>query len=307
MSFSLDIKRIAKEGYQLFSRNSLVSFATVIVMTMSLLSFSGIIFLNTVLGYSLNALNERVDVNIYFTPDAQQEEIVEFSKRVRNIAGVRDVDFVSREQALLDFQDRHADDNLIIRSLQELGDNPLGASLNVRAFDSAQYEVIISAIEKDPAVLNADFIEGINYYDNQSLIERLQTFSSITRSIGYAISIFFAAIAVLIIISTLRIAIFASKNDIVVKRLVGAVHRYIRVPFLVQGSLYGVIAALLATLVLIPITQQLGSFTETFFGGVNLATYFQVNFLRIFVILLSTGILLGVIASGISVKKYLKV
>jgi cell division transport system permease protein len=307
MSLSLDIKRIATEGFRSFSRNSLVSFATVVVMTMSLLVFSGVIFLNAILGYSLNELNERVDVNIYFLPDAPEDEALALSQRISEIQGVREVSFISREEALANFQMKHADDDLIIRSLEELGDNPLGASLNVQAYDSADYEQIITAIEGDAAVANGDFIDAINYHDNRALIERLGHFSSVTRSVGYAISVFFAAIAVLVIISTLRIAIYASKNDIVVKRLVGAEHRYVRGPFLVQGILYGAVAAILAMLALIPIAAQVGAYTETFFGGMNLATYLQANFIQIFIVLLSVGVLLGIIASSISVKKYLKV
>ena len=307
MSLSLDIKRIATEGFRSFSRNSLVSFATVVVMTMSLLVFSGVIFLNAILGYSLNELNERVDVNIYFLPDAPEDEALELSQRISEIQGVREVSFISREEALANFQMKHSDDELITRSLEELGDNPLGASLNVQAYDSADYEQIITAIEGDAAVANGDFIDAINYHDNRALIERLGHFSSVTRSVGYAISVFFAAIAVLVIISTLRIAIYASKNDIVVKRLVGAEHRYVRGPFLVQGILYGAVAAILAMLALIPIAAQVGAYTETFFGGMNLATYLQANFIQIFIVLLSVGVLLGIIASSISVKKYLKV
>lgn len=307
MSLSLDIKRIATEGFRSFSRNSLVSFATVVVMTMSLLVFSGIIFLNAILGYSLNELNERVDVNIYFLPDAPEDEALELSQRISEIQGVREVSYISREEALANFQMKHADDELISRSLEELGDNPLGASLNVQAYDSADYEQIITTIEGDAAVSNGDFIDAINYHDNRALIERLGHFSAVTRSVGYAISVFFAAIAVLVIISTLRIAIYASKNDIVVKRLVGAEHRYVRGPFLIQGVLYGAVAAVLATLALIPIAAQVGAYTETFFGGMNLATYLQANFIQIFIVLLSVGVLLGIIASSISVKKYLKV
>ncbi len=307
MSLPLDIKRIATEGFRSFSRNSLVSFATVVVMTMSLLVFSGVIFLNAILGYSLNELNERVDVNIYFLPDAPEDEALALSQRISEIQGVREVSFISREEALANFQMKHSDDELITRSLEELGDNPLGASLNVQAYDSADYEQIITAIEGDAAVANGDFIDAINYHDNRALIERLGHFSSVTRSVGYAISVFFAAIAVLVIISTLRIAIYASKNDIVVKRLVGAEHRYVRGPFLIQGILYGAVAAILAMLALIPIAAQVGAYTETFFGGMNLATYLQANFIQIFIVLLSVGVLLGIIASSISVKKYLKV
>lgn len=307
MSLSLDIKRIINEGVSTFGRNSIVSFAAVVVMTMSLLVLSGVLFLNAVLGFSLSQLQDRVDVNVYFFPDTPVEEITLLAENIEEIPEVRDVVYVSREEAFEDFQTRHEGDELIRRSLEELGDNPLGASLNIRAYDSQDYEIIVSAIEAMPAVANANFVERINYYDNKSLIERLNEFSSISQSVAYAATMFFAAVAVLVIISTLRIAIYSAKNDIIVKRLVGAEHRYVRGPFLVQGIMYGVISSILTMIVLLPITQQIGTYTETFFGGMNIAQYYQTNAFQIFFILLAFAVILGIIASAISVKKYLRV
>lgn len=307
MSLGLDIKRIVKEGTSTFGRNSIVSFAAVVVMTMSLLVLSGVLFLNAVLGFSLAQLQDRVDVNVYFFPDTPVEEITSLAEKIEAIPEVRDVTYVSREQAFEEFQIRHEGDELIRRSLEELGDNPLGASLNVRAYDSEDYEDIVAAIESEPAVENANFVERINYYDNKTLIDRLNEFSEISRSVAYAATIFFAAVAVLVIISTLRIAIFSAKNDIIVKRLVGAEHRYVRGPFLVQGVMYGVISSILTIILLLPITQQIAKYTETFFGGINIAQYYQTNVIQIFVILLAFAVILGIIASAISVKKYLRV
>jgi len=307
MSLSLDTKRIIKEGVSTFGRNSIVSFAAIVVMTMSLLVLSGALFLNAVLGFSLSQLQDRVDVNVYFFPDTPVEEITSLSQTIEEIPEVRDVVYVSRDEAFEDFKNRHQGDELIRRSLEELGDNPLGASLNIRAYDSEDYESIVSSIESQPVVKNADFVERINYYDNKALIERLNEFSSISRSVAYATTVFFAAVAILVIISTLRIAIFSAKNDIIVKRLVGAEHRYVRGPFLVQGVMYGLISSILTMIALFPITRQIAAYTETFFGGMNIAQYYQTNVLSIFMILLAFAVILGIIASAISVKKYLKV
>lgn len=307
MSVKTDIKRIIKEGWSSFTRNNIVSFASVVVMTMSMLVLSGVIFLNAVLGFSLNQLQDRVDVNVYFFPDTPVEEITSLATTIENLPEVRDVVYVSREEAFETFQARHAEDPLIQRSLEELGANPLGAALNIRAWDSTNYEQIVESIESQPVVANTDFVERINYYDNKGLIERLNEFSVIARTIGYALTAFIAGIAVLVIISTIRIAIYSSKNDIVVKRLVGAEHRYIRGPFLVQGALYGIIGALVTTAALFPITSWIGKYTDSFFGGMNIASYYLTNFIQIFIILLAFAVILGMLASALSVKKYLKV
>lgn len=307
MSLVLDVKRITKEGMRSFSRNQLVSLASIVVMTMSLLILAGVMLFHAVLGFSLAQLENRVDVNLYFYPDTPEIEIQNLATTIEDISGVRDVVYVSRTEALTEFQKQHKDDPLIQRSLDELGENPLGASLNIRAYDSTRYQDIVEDIESLPVVANTDFVERINYYDNQELINRLNEFSRIATSVGYAITMFFAAVAVMVIISTLRLAIFSSKDDIIVKRLVGAEDRYIQGPFLVQGVTYGLISTLITFIILFPITRTIGSYTDTFFGGMNIAQYYQTNALQMLIILLVFSAILGIIASAISVKKYLRV
>ncbi|MCD5389929.1 MAG: ABC transporter permease [Candidatus Pacebacteria bacterium] len=307
MSLHLDLKRIFREGLISFWRNRIVSFSSVLVMTMSLLTLSSLLFLSGVLDFTLAQFQERVDINIYFFPDAPVQEIKDLEEKIKLIPEVRDVVYVSKEEALINFEKRHADDDLIKRSLEELGDNPLGASLNIRAHESTQYESVVKSIESEPLVKNAEFVERINYNDNKNIIERLNQFTSIVQNISYAVILFLSIISVLVLISTMRIAIYASRDEIIVKRLVGAEHRYIRGPFAVIGSLYGFIAAIITMISLFPITRWLSGITKTFFGGMDIATYFMNNLLQFAVIIISVGIILGFFSSILAVRKYLRV
>lgn len=306
MSLRLDIQRIFREGLINFWRNKLISFSTIIVMTMAMLVMSSLLFMNAILNFSLVQLQDRVDINIYFFPDVPQEEIIILQDKLALVPEIRDVQYVSREQAFLDFQERHKNDDLINRSLEELGDNPLGASLNIRAFDSTQYEAVIAAIESEPVVTNSDFVERINYYDNKTLIERLNQFSNVVRLVGYAVVVFFSIVALLVILSTMRIAIFAAKKEIQIKRLVGAEHRYVRGPFLIMGGIYGFLSALLTMIALYPMTRWVGRYTESFFGGMNIYNYYSINVVPMFVILLTVGMIIGIVSSRVAARKYLK-
>ncbi len=307
MSLSLDIRRIAREGLVNFWRNKLISFSSVIVLTMSLLVLSSLLFLNASLDFSLQQLQDRVDVNIYFFPDVPEQEIFDLQEKLTLVPEIRDIQYVSRDEALIDFQERHQNDDLINRSLEELGDNPLGASLNIRAHESTQYDSIVAAIESEPAVANTEFVERINYYDNKNLIVRLNQFSDVVRLVGYAVVVFFAIVALLIVLSTMRIVIFASKQEIVVKRLVGAELRYVRGPFLIMGGMYGFVSALITMVSLYPMTRWVGVYTKTFFGGMDLFNYYLLNAVPIFVILLSTGVFIGIVSSRVATRRYLNV
>lgn len=306
MSLRLDIQRIFREGLINFWRNKLVSFSTVIIMTMAMLVMSSLLFMNAILDFSLVQLQDRVDVNIYFFPDTPETEILVLEEKLELVPEIRDVQYISREQAFLDFQERHQNDDLINRSLEELGDNPLGASLNIRAFDATQYEAVIAAVESEPVVTNSDFVERINYYDNKTIIDRLNQFTQIVRLVGYGVVVFFSIVALLVILSTMRIAIFAAKKEIQIKRLVGAEHRYVRGPFLVMGGIYGILSAGLALLALYPMTRWVGRYTESFFGGMDVYSYYITNLVPLFVILVTVGVIIGIISSRIATRKYLK-
>ncbi len=307
MSLGLDLKRIFREGLITFWRNKVVSFSSVLVMTLSLLVLSSLLFINGVVNFSLNQLQDRVDINIYFFPDTPVSEIKDLEEKILLIPEVRDVSYISKEKAFIDFQSRHSDDDLIKRSLEELGDNPLGASLNIRAKESTQYEAIITAIETEPVVSNSEFVERTNYHDNKKIIDRLNQFSSVVRGIAYAVILFLSIVSVLVVLSTMRIAIYSAKDDIVVKRLVGAEHRYIRGPFTVIGVLYGIIATIITLIILFPITSWLSGITMTFFGGMSIKNYFINNIIQFSIIIGGAGILLGFFSSILAIRKYLRV
>ena len=307
MALRLDLQRIIREGLINFWRNKLVSFSTIIVMTMALMVMTSLLFLNAVLGFSLQQLQDRVDINIYFFPDVPESEIIALRDRIEIIPEVRDVQFVSRDQAYIERVERHKDDDLINRSLEELGDNPLGASLNIRAYESTQYEAVIAAIESEPVVANSEFVERINYYDNKSLIERLNQFSDVVRLVAYAVIVFFGVVALLVVLSTMRIAIFSAKREIIIKRLVGAEHRYTRGPFVVMGALYGLSAAVLTMIALYPMTRWVGVYTKTFFGGMDIFNYYIINALPIFVIVLTAGMIIGIVSSYLATRRYLNI
>jgi cell division transport system permease protein len=287
MSLRLDTQRILREGLINFWRNKLVSFSTIIVMTMAMLVMSSLLFMNAVLDFSLVQLQERVDVNIYFFPDVPENEILTLQNKLKLVPEIRDVQYVSREQAFLDFQERHKNDDLINRS--------------------TQYEAVIAAIESEPVVTNSDFVERINYYDNKNLIERLNQFTNIVRLVGYAVVVFFMIVALLVILSTMRIAIFAAKKEIKIKRLVGAEHRYVRGPFLVMGGMYGLVSSLLTMVALYPMTRWVGQYTQSFFGGMDIFSYYTANILQVFIILLTVGMVIGIISSRVATRKYLRV
>ena len=134
------LKRIIKAGLVNFRRNGIVSWASVLVVTITLTVIATIILLQAVLAYSLDQIKNKVDVTIYFTVDADEDKIVALKESIEKLPEVSSVSYTSAEEALRIFRERHESDYPTIQALDEIGENPLRAYLNVKAKEVSQYE-----------------------------------------------------------------------------------------------------------------------------------------------------------------------
>jgi len=296
-------------GGKNFARGGAVSVATVIIMTVTLAIISSLIFLSALLTFTLNAVKDKVDVSVYFVTTASESDIMAVKDQLEKLPQVENITYTSASDALINFRERHANDQLTLQALDELGGNPLDASLEVRAKDPSEYDSIVSFLEASPALTagGTSIVDRINYAQNKEVIDRLSLAIQATQEIGFAVVILFAIASILIAFATIRLAIYTSRDEIGVMRLVGASNSYIQGPFIATGIITGVIAAALIFFVLWPTTWYVGAKTTGWFGGFDIASYYGSNFWMIFFILMSSGILLGAIASVFAIRKYLKI
>ena len=265
-----------------------------------------IILLQAVLYSSLDVIRNKVDVTIYFNVGASESKIMFLRESLLKLPEVASVSYTSSEEVLKLFRERHQNDYPTIAALDEIGENPLGATLNIKTKEISQYENIANFLKSDNALVSgsSDIINHSNYYDNKLVIEKLNAIISGARRLGFLLTLYLVISAIIITYNTIRLTIFISKEEIGVMRLVGASKMRVRGPFMIEGAIYGVISSILILLLFWPITAWLGR-NMTLFLGLNLYDYYLSNFLQIFAIILLSGILLGVISSFLAVRKYL--
>ncbi len=300
------IRRIIKNGFLNFKRSGLVSWAAVLVVTITLSVITLIILLQAVLHFSLNQIKDKVDVTIYFTTAAPEDEIMSIKSSLEQLPEVADVTYTSKEEALQIFKDRHSNDYPTIQALYEIGQNPLGAYLNVKAKEVSQYESIANFMKSDNVLAPGEtsIVDKVNYHQNKLVIDRLNTIISGAQKLGFLITLILVIISIIITFNTIRLTIFISKEEISVMRLVGASKMHVRGPFMVEGVIYGIIATLVTMILFFPITAWLGRYMTDFLG-IDMYSYYLSSFLQIFVILLLSGIILGIISSFLAIRKYL--
>ncbi len=312
----VNLKRILRAGLISFWRNGYVSLASVLVMTITLFVVGSLVFNNALLESSLTELKQKVDVNVYFVTTAPEKDVLDLKKKVESFPEVATVSYTSREQALTNFKTRHANDELTLQALNELNDNPLGAVLSIVAKEPSQYESVSNYL-KNTNILSKEgkpIIDKVNYNQNKEAINRLTTIIKASEKSNFAKTIILIIVALLVTFNTIRLAIYISKEEISVMRLVGASYKYIRGPFLIVGLFYGIIAGVLAIAIFYPVTYWFGPLFYPFpvflgdgVGNLALFDYYIHNFLQISLIVLGSGILLGLLSSYLAVRRYLKV
>jgi len=298
------LKRIWSAGWLNFKRNSYLSLGTTGVMVLVLLLFSALMAINFLSLRVVSSLQEKVDITAYFKSNATEEEIMNIKNDVSGLEEVVRVEYISREQALEGFKASHAGDILIQESLAELDSNPLQASLNIKATETSQYVSIVTYLEANKF---RSLIDKINFYENEEVIRRVESISGGLQNWGFILTMALALVAVLVNFNTIRLTIYNQRQEIEIMKLVGGSSWHIKAPYLVEGGLYGVFAAIITLVIFYPVIYLASPKLEILMPNASLMGYFVSNALQYIFLVFSAGILLGVISSAVAIKRFLKV
>lgn len=302
--FWINFKRTIKSGFQSFWRNGWLSAATISIMVLTLIVISTLLMVNVIASAVLIDLQGKIDVSVYFKSEATEEDILVVKSQLEKLEEVERVDYISQEDALGKFRERHKDNPYLIQSLQELGENPLEASLSIKAREASQYEAISEFLE---GIYYSNIIDKVDYRQNKEVIEKLSRIVTDVKVGGLSLSGVLILIVILVTFNAIRLAIYSSREEIKIMRLVGANNWFIRGPFIVEGVLYGIISSLVTLGILYPIFYFLSPKLSGFLPIEDLFGYFQSNVWSFLVLLLGIGIVLGVVSSLIAIRKYLRV
>ncbi len=309
------LKRILRSGFVGFWRNAFVSFTSIIVMVVALFVIASTLFNSYSLESALLDFQNRVDINLYFVVDASTEQINALKAEIESLPEVQSVTLTTREQALAEFRERHRNDELILQGLEQLGENPLGASLAIRARETQQYEGIATFLNERQAkeTVANPLIDRVNYQKNKDAIDRLTNLIETERRQNEIISLVLVIIAAFVMFNTVKLAIYNSREEIAVMRLVGASNYYITMPFVIIGVMQGLIAGILVLLLLYPalMWDETLFYPFPFFNSSDvqefLLSYFVSDFVTIAVVIVGGGILISAVSSFLAVRKYLHV
>lgn len=299
------ISRILKYGWQNFRRNRWLSIATISILLLTLTVFQGLILFRVMTETGIANLKNKIDVSIYFTSEAEEEGILTIQRRLEQQENVKQVEYISRDKALAMFKKRHEDDPTINQALRELDDNPLSASLNIKADNPSDYSGIVAFLDNQKNW--QPVIEKTTYRQNQLVIERLGNIVNTAEKFGFGLTFFLSIAAILVTFNTISLAIYSNREELSVMRLMGSPNNFIVGPYVVTGIIYSVIAAVLSMVIIWPIVGFISPYLKFFVSDTSLATYYADNFLKLAGYQLVFGVTLGIVSAHVAIRKYLKI
>jgi cell division transport system permease protein len=281
---------VLKEGFSGFKRAKLSMFAAVFTICVSLLllSFFAILFLNA--NSVVNSLREKVEMEAFLNDQLSTDKITEVKGLVEMLDGVREVHYVSKEEAAKIFQQEFGEDIFKI-----LNFNPLPASLKI--FLKEGYK---TAKHAESIVYQVKSLKGVDdvIYRKQlleMLDERAMLFLWITLGVG----IFITISSVILVANTIRLAIYAKRKIIQTMKLIGATRGFIRLPFLLEGFLQGLLGGLIAAGIVFVLFNYLEQWlTVSLSEFIHVQPYY-------YSIIVGVGCVLGLFGSMISVRRFI--
>ncbi len=254
--------RVLRSAFQNFWRNIWLSLATLVVMIITLLMMSLLYFANVFGSQVLRTIEQKVDLSATFKDSATENQIQGVANEIGSREDVEQVRVVGSEEALADFRQRHAADPFIEDSLRELEANPLPASVFVVASEPRFYQNIATQLQSEKY---QPFIEKVNFQDLRPVIQRLIDVMNTIRNGALIVTVTFAALVVLIMFNTVRLAIYSFREEIDIMRLVGASNWFIRGPFLLEAMFVALLSVGVSTAILYPVLRAASPRLQQFF------------------------------------------
>ncbi len=303
---SENFKRIISFGINNFKRNNGISLASVFVLVVMLMLISGLFFFHGFANHLKAEIQDKIDITAYFKDEVPEQDILNVKDEIIKLSPtIKGVEYVSKDEALANFKERHGDNPVLADALSEVGENPFLPSLNITTNgDPAQFQQIATILQ------NSDFstsLDRVDFSEKKDTIEKVYAITSRVNRIGIGLSALLLLIGLLVVFNTIKLAIDHSEEEISTMRIVGASDWFIRGPFIICGAIYGLVAFAISFFLCAVISYFLSSYLAVLLPGFSLFRYLLSNFLIFVLIQLGFGVGVGVLSSLIVVRKYLKI
>ncbi len=290
---------LIKEGYENLKKHGSKTMSTILIICATMLVIGIFIILFQNINKNVETIRIEQGLQAFIDDTATEDEVSYMKDEINNIPGVKSVDYLSKEQAYEDAKKVFEGQEYFLTGLE-----------NVKIFP-ASFVVKFSSIEDSQTVKTAvekvDGIYKVKY--NESTIQAVISISKIANLFIFGVGVILLVVSIFIISNTIKLAVYSNKREIFIMKYIGATNSFIRTPFVVEGAIMGFVSAIIsfilvsiAYVVLYARIPQIQS-TLGVFGIVSYTTLWY----QVLIVYVALGLLIGILGSSISIKKYLKV
>lgn len=287
-----------KQGLKGVFSNKTMSFISVVSVT-SVLAILGIVLcmvlnINSFMEKTQNEVNE---IRVALDSKLSEDNTISIKEQLEKINGVESVDYQTKDEAFESMKESFGDDKELLEGVK----NPLDDYYIVTIADSSQIKTLANEIEKIEGVIEVQYYEEI--------MENFLKASNTVKQFGGIVIVFLLVICLVLISNTIKTRVYSKKEEIQVIKYIGGSNRFVIAPFIVEGCIIGLFGALISVGICIGMYQYVLENVQvslnSIVGDMMLPLSSVSNLLVL--VLFVTGVLVGILGSGLSVKKYLKV
>lgn len=278
-------------------RNLLMTVAAISTVTISLLLLGGVAILHMAVRNMTYSWEAKVEVSAYLAADITDGERNLLETEIVDLPQVQEVTYVSSAQALEEFEQIFKNQPEFAEHLDE---NDLPASFRIKLHDAKDTETVATLVTGRPGV------DDVRY--GGSIIKTLLRVNSLLRTITLVLAVILMAAAAALIANTIRLGIFARREEIGIMKLVGATKWFIRIPFMLEGVFAALVGALIAgSLVLAANVFLFPRMGEAFAFLQQVFTFTSGEITQVLLALAGGGVLVGLIGSSLALRRFLEV
>lgn len=298
--------RIFKFAFRDFYRNFWLSFNTISIILLSILSVNFLIVVNIVVNQAVQSVENRVNVSIYFNERASLEQVESLKQRLTADIRLKSAEVITPTDALERFRARYQDDPEIISALDELSENPFSYSLVIQANELADY-ANVTAILDDPVYTQLIEQQDLSDLDShERAIARVNDISRRAEQIGLTITLILIFNSVVVVLNAIRLNIYSHREEISIMKLVGAKNWMVRGPFVVESILYAFFGTLAALLVIYPMFTFVDPSIPSLLGQpFSILAHYQANWTTLILWQILGIFALNILSSILAMRRYL--
>lgn len=293
------LKYLCKEGIIGLWKNRTMAIASIGTIILCLLTLGVSYCIGTNIEAMLEQLEHNFGITAYINDEISEVEISSIKSNIEKMEHVQEVTYISKEQALKDFSEI-SNDATIFNDFKE--DNPLPASFEIRLDDITVQDTIIETLNNMPAIDETVYLE-----------KETEMFMAINKNVNYicyGIVVCLSIVGLLLMSNTIKLTVYVRRKEINIMKYVGATDSFIRLPFLIEGLLIGLIGSVIAIVGIAGVYEWVHkqAFTELLvdFSSIMLVPTSDIM-IGVMPICMGLGLGIGLIGSGFAIHKHLKV